>query len=181
MEIPAEGGTFSVDVQYNTDVVVEVESAAQSWIHFVAVRALTSGKLEFSFDANDGPQRTGKVTIRSSINSIEPTELIFTQLQDEKLLSAQRVMTDLYEALGARNWNDPWIPGVTWPGFSYNRENGTASIVIDDMGAKGTIPESIGDLGDMLVSLFIQNEPGISGTLPDSFRKLVNLLSSCHA
>ncbi len=175
MEIPAEGGTFSVDVQYNTDVVVEVESAAQSWIHFVAVRALTSGKLEFSFDANDGPQRTGKVTIRSSINSIEPTELIFTQLQDEKLLSAQRVMTDLYEALGARNWNDPWIPGVTWPGFSYNRENGTASIVIDDMGAKGTIPESIGDLGDLLVSLVIQNETGISGTLPDSFRKLVNL------
>ena len=175
MDIPAEGGTFSVDVQYNTDVVVEVESAAQSWIHFVAVRALTSGKLEFSFDANDGPQRTGKVTIRSSINSIEPTELIFTQLQDEKLLSAQRVMTDLYEALGARNWNDPWIPGVTWPGFSYNRENETASIVIDDMGAKGTIPESIGDLGDMLVSLVIQNETGISGTLPDSFRKLVNL------
>ena len=60
MNIPAEGGTFAVDVQYNTDVVVEVESAAQSWIHFVAVRALTSGKLEFSFDANPNPDAPGR-------------------------------------------------------------------------------------------------------------------------
>ena len=175
MTIPAGGGTFEVDVQYNTDVVVEVESAAQSWITFVAVRALTSGKLEFNFEANEGPQRTGKVTIRSIINNIAPIELIFTQLQDEKLSTAQRVMTDIYEALGARNWNEPWIPGVTWPGFSYDREKGAASIVISNMGAKGTIPESLGDLGDILVSIFIQNEPGISGTIPDSFRKLVNL------
>jgi hypothetical protein len=51
-KIPAEGGTFTVDIQYNTDFTVEVESAAQSWITFVKTRALTSGKLEFSIAEN---------------------------------------------------------------------------------------------------------------------------------
>ena len=92
MEIPAEGGTFSVDVQYNTDVVVEVESAAQSWIHFVAVRALTSGKLEFSFDANPNPDvRTGKVTVKDKNGKVAPTTLTFTQAE-KKVITVGDVM-----------------------------------------------------------------------------------------
>ncbi len=82
LEIPAEGGTFSVDVQYNTDVVVEVESPANTWIHFVAVRALTSGKLEFSFDANPNPDiRTGKVTVRDKNGKVSPITLTFVQAE----------------------------------------------------------------------------------------------------
>ncbi len=92
MEIPAEGGTFSVDVQYNTDVVVEVESAAQSWIHFVAVRALTSGKLEFSFDANPNPDaRTGKVTVKDKNGKVSPITLNFVQA-DKKVIAVGDVM-----------------------------------------------------------------------------------------
>ena len=92
MEIPAEGGTFSVDVQYNTDVVVEVESAAQSWIHFVAVRALTSGKLEFSFDANPNPDvRTGKVTVKDKNGKVKPITLTFIQA-DKKVIAVGDVM-----------------------------------------------------------------------------------------
>ncbi len=93
MEIPAEGGTFSVDVQYNTDVVVEVESAAQSWIHFVAVRALTSGKLELSFDANPNPDvRTGKVTVKDKNGKVSPITLTFVQAE-KKVITAGDVMT----------------------------------------------------------------------------------------
>ena len=63
--IPAEGGTFTVDIQYNTDFTVAVESSAQSWITYVGTRALTSGKLEFSFAANTtSGQRTGKATVK---------------------------------------------------------------------------------------------------------------------
>ncbi|MBP5218918.1 MAG: leucine-rich repeat protein, partial [Bacteroidales bacterium] len=92
MEIPAEGGTFAVDVQYNTDIVVEVESTAQSWIHFVAVRALTSGKLEFSFDANPNPDvRTGKVTVKDKNGKVAPTTLIFTQAE-KKVIAVGDVM-----------------------------------------------------------------------------------------
>ncbi|MBR5398057.1 MAG: redoxin domain-containing protein, partial [Bacteroidales bacterium] len=92
MEIPAEGGTFAVDVQYNTDVVVEVESAAQSWIHFVAVRALTSGKLEFSFDANPNPDvRTGKVTVKDKNGKVAPITLTFVQAE-KKVITVGDVM-----------------------------------------------------------------------------------------
>ena len=92
MQIPAEGGTFEVDVQYNTDVVVEIESAAQSWIHFVAVRALTSGKLEFSFDANPNPDvRSGKVTVKDRNGKVAPTTLTFTQA-DKKVIAVGEVM-----------------------------------------------------------------------------------------
>jgi len=273
MEIPAEGGTFSVDVQYNTDVVVEVESAAQSWIHFVAVRALTSGKLEFSFDANpkpdartgkvtvkdkngkasgqtltfvqkervmivvddqdvitvpatessysidvhynlggyytidieegarswisveslrsltdgqftllfaanEGPERTGKIYINGGTDNIsfEPKVITFIQKKDDNLLLLHRVMTDLYEALDAKNWKvDPWIPGENWPGLEYDFETGKAGISINYQEPKGYIPESIGDLGGMLTLFNIFDGTGITGTLPDSFRKLVNL------
>ncbi|MBR5396492.1 MAG: hypothetical protein IK145_01395 [Bacteroidales bacterium] len=93
MGIPAEGGTFAVDVQYNTDVVVEVESAAQSWIHFVAVRALTSGKLEFSFDANPNPDaRTGKVTVKDKNGKVNPITLTFVQAE-KKVITVGDVMT----------------------------------------------------------------------------------------
>ena len=93
MTIPAEGGSFAVDVQYNTDVVVEVESAAQSWITFVAVRALTSGKLEFQIAENPDPDvRTGKVTVKDKNGKVSPITLTFAQ-EEKKVIQVGDVMT----------------------------------------------------------------------------------------
>ena len=80
MTIPAEGGTFGVDVQYNTDFTVEIESSAQSWIAFVKTRALTSGKMEFAFAANETTDpRTGKVTVKDKSGKAQPQTLTFEQ------------------------------------------------------------------------------------------------------
>ena len=48
-----------MEIRYNADFTVEVESAARSWITFVKTKALTNGILEFQFAANEGEQRIG--------------------------------------------------------------------------------------------------------------------------
>ena len=79
-KIPAEGGTITVDVQYNTDLSVEVESTAQSWITFASTKALKSGKLEFQFKANESyEERVGKATVKDKAGKVEPVSLTFKQ------------------------------------------------------------------------------------------------------
>ena len=79
-EVPAEGGIVSVDIQYNTDYNVEVESSAKSWITFNGTKALSTGKLEFTIAANTGADaRSGKVTIKDKSGKADPVTLTITQ------------------------------------------------------------------------------------------------------
>ena len=81
-EIPAEGGTFEVEIAYNTEFSVEVEKSAQSWISFVETKALTSGQLVFVFAENEKPDaRTGKVTIKDKSGKVEAITLTFVQAE----------------------------------------------------------------------------------------------------
>ena len=82
-KIPAEGGTFEVPVQYNTEFTVEVEPDAKSWISFVETKALTSGKLVFDVEENTlTDPRTGKVTVKDRSGKADP--VIITLVQEEK-------------------------------------------------------------------------------------------------
>ncbi len=183
MEIPVEGGTFSVDVQYNTDVVVEVESAAQSWIHFVAVRALTSGKLEFSFDANPNPDaRTGKVTVKDKNGKVSPITLTFVQAENkiaQEEIRIKSALMQIYQSMDGPNWN---ISGKwdldkdlrQWSGVEWIPETGELRLMFQNFGLKGQFPDCFDGLSSC-VKLWIQNEPGITGTLPASFAKLNHL------
>jgi len=93
MKIPAEGGTFTYSIQYNTDFDVVVESGAQSWIKFVATRSLTSGYLEFSFEANPNPEeRTGKVTVKDKSGKVPDITITFVQ-EEKKIIQVGAVMT----------------------------------------------------------------------------------------
>ena len=92
MVIPAEGGTFAVDIQYNTDFDVVVESGAQSWITFVATRALQSGKLEFRFAENQSTDpRQGKVTVKDKSGKVSDITLTFVQAE-KKVIAVGDVM-----------------------------------------------------------------------------------------
>ena len=175
--IPAEGGTFTVDVQYNTDFTVEVEKSAQSWITFVQTKALKSGKLEFSIKANDGRQRSGKVSLKDKTSKAALVE--FTLVQDgiNVLRKAQIILDDFYDKLDGKNWKDPWIAGKHYPGLEYDDIKGKVSLYFNMEGMKGRIPESIGELGELIYNFQIYNEPGLTGPLPDSFRKLTALES----
>ena len=93
MGIPAEGGTFQVDIQYNTDYTVEIEKSAQSWIWFNGTKAMQSGKLEFTFAANDGDLRSGKVTVTDKSGKLEPITLTFAQEPENKIIVVGQVAT----------------------------------------------------------------------------------------
>ena len=85
-KIPTEGGTFKVDIQYNTEYTVEIEQSARSWITFNGTKAMQSGKLEFTFAANEGEERTGKVTVTDKSGKVQPVTLTFVQEAEKKVL-----------------------------------------------------------------------------------------------
>ena len=182
--IPAEGGTFTVDVEYNTDLQVEVEKSAQSWITFIQTKALKSGKLEFSFKANEGDERTGKVTVKDKNGKAASVSLAFTQKAIDDKTKIRNALMAFYNALDGPNWKkqkgwgkaedlNEW-EGVIIYGDGYGNVS-SLSLNINGFGLKGKIPESIGDLAPFLTELKIQHEPGLVGTLPASFAKLTHL------
>lgn len=78
--VPAEGGNYTVDIQYNVDVKVTVDPSASSWLKFVQTKALNSGKLEFQIAANTSADfRTGKVTVSDAAGKAAPVDVVFTQ------------------------------------------------------------------------------------------------------
>lgn len=79
-EIPAEGGTYEVEIAYNTEFSVEVETSAQPWISFVETKALTSGKMVFVFAENTATDsRSGKVVVRDKSGKADPVTMTFVQ------------------------------------------------------------------------------------------------------
>ena len=78
-EVPVEGGSVEVAIQFNTSYTVEIEEHAQSWLHFVETKAMQSGTLVFNVDANDGDARTGKAVVKDNDGKIEPITLTFEQ------------------------------------------------------------------------------------------------------
>ena len=172
--VPAEGGSVLLPVEYNTDYTVEVEASAKSWITIIRTRAVSNGQIELSIAKNEGNERTGKITVTDKRGDISPIEVTIVQPQNE-MVAIYAILDKVYEALDGRYWRVAWVPGETWPGFIYDDENDRISLSFQSLGLKGEIPECIGELGDRLYSLSIDQEPGLTGTLPDSFRNLTGL------
>ncbi len=117
MVIPAEGGTFAVDIQYNTEYTVEVEASAKSWISFQGTRALQSGKLEFQFAENQNTDpRQGKVTVKDNSGKAAPVTLNFVQ-EEKKVITVGDVMTIPAAILiSMSSWSPGHSPGLpSWP------------------------------------------------------------------
>ena len=174
--VPAEGGSVLLPVEYNTDYTVEVEASAKSWITIIRTRAVSNGQIELSIAKNEGNERTGKITVTDKRGDIAPIEVTIVQLQND-MVAIYAILDKVYEALDGRYWRIPWVPGETWPGFIYDDENDRIFLRFENYGLKGEIPENIGELGNRLYSLWIEQEPGLTGTLPDSFRNLTGLES----
>jgi len=262
-KVPVQGGTAEFKIQYNTSYTVEIEQAAQSWLHFVETKAMQSGTLVFKVDANEGEARAGKATVKDNAGKVGAITLTFEQdpfiavtsvqidpetaeLEEGKTLEltaavlpedatdkavtwssdnesvatvsedglvtalaegkavitatagdktascsvtvteqaskkARRILMEIYNSMGGPSWKnaDGWGTDAdlnTWAGVGFDNENGVYSLRFDDFGLKGEIPAAIGELSD-LQEFFVSNEPGVTGTLPDSFRKLINLNS----
>ena len=176
VEVPEEGGSVEVDIRYNTDFTVELDYEAQKWLTYVQTRAASEGKLQFIATPNDVSDiRTGTVTIRNNNDWDEnPVTISFKQAS-----KVRRLLMEFYNAMDGRNWthNDNWgtdEPLYKWYGVVWDMENGLDGLFIRQMGLKGGIPACIGELSG-LKQFTLDFEPGVTGTLPQSFSKLVNL------
>ncbi len=177
-EVSEEGGIIEVDIQYNTDYDVIVEDDGYPWLNYVKTRSLTSGKLQFQVAPNDCEDiRTGTVSIRDKkMTMAEPVVLHFRQAS-----KMRRLLTEFYYAMDGPNWTEQgdWCTDVSyrrwWGVMCNNWDKGVVTgLQIRNMGLKGEIPAVIGEFTD-LDYLFIQNEPGVVGGLPESFGKLSKL------
>ena len=120
-KVPVEGGTAEFPIQYNTSYTVEIESSAQAWLHFVRTRAMQSGTLVFSVDANEGAARTGKATVKDNEGKVEPITLTFEQDPFIAVESVTLDQTELVLDLGEEvtlvatvNPDDATYKTVTW-------------------------------------------------------------------
>ena len=179
INISHKGGTLTLNSSNTTALKVLIPEDAQSWISYKKTIANGARFTVLSFSANNTLfKRTGKVGISTGTGSrAKSAKLSIVQDIHPNVSKVHTVMEEFYEALDGRNWSSPWIPGKTLPGVIF-RDPGTFKELVLDFayqGLKGRIPESIGDLGDLLKAFDIQNEPGIVGQLPSSFSKFVNL------
>ena len=175
IEVPEEGGTLEVDIEYNTDFKVEVDPDAESWLSFVQTKALSNGKMQFQVAPNDVDDiRTGYVDIVSK-SGYPVVKLSFRQAS-----KLRRQLMAFYNALDGPNWtkNAGWgtdAPLTQWEGIYYDFGVNKYGIHTSANGLKGEIPEMVGDFGESLSTFFLFDEPGITGTLPGSFAKLTGL------
>ena len=94
--VPAAGATVEVDIQYNVNYTVKVETGSGSWIHYVETRAVQSGKMVFTVDTNfSDEEREGKVTITDNGGKAEPVTITIVQESAIKVESVELDRTEL--------------------------------------------------------------------------------------
>jgi thiol-disulfide isomerase/thioredoxin/translation initiation factor 2 alpha subunit (eIF-2alpha) len=178
--VPAVGATVEVDVQYNVEYTVEVETSAQSWIHYVETRAVQSGKLVFKVDANDGDKRSGKVTLKDKSGTVDPVTITITQEKPDEETTIKKALMKIYDAMDGPHWKmtNKWDlskPLSSWDFVVWDEYSRVLELLFsEETGLKGEFPDCFGDL-TQLQSFSVYNETGVTGTLPPSFKKLKNM------
>lgn len=75
VEVPLGGGDFTIDIQTNIDVSVEIEASAKEWLKQIQTKAMQASTLSFSVSANAGmTNRKGSITI--SGNGVQKTIIV---------------------------------------------------------------------------------------------------------
>ena len=178
-KVPVAGGAAEFAIQYNTSYKVEIEESAKDWLHFVETRAMQSGTLVFSVDANKGEARTGKATVKDNEGKVEPITLTFEQ---EAYDFERAALIAIYKATGGSNWErrDNWcsdMPIDQWYGVQTNNK-GRVDILELRGNITGQIPPEIGDLTELTwLSIFNSLLPDNSdyGPLPSEIGNLKKL------
>ncbi len=152
-QISYEGGVYQVDINYNTDYEVEVEQSAQSWIMYNGTKAMQSGKLEFTFAANEGEERTGKVMVKDKSGKAAPITLTFVQESAAWIALERAALVAFYEANNGDQWvdNKNWCsdkPLNTWAGVRMTPDGKHVRELVTP-GANGYIPKEIANLTEL--------------------------------
>lgn len=131
--------------------------------------------------SHESDSRTLEITASEDISFkagyIKNLKVNYGGVEKALMAKVRPILDQLYEALDGRNWVDPWIPGEHYPGMTYNPHINKIGLSFQSMGLKGEIPDCIGELGDMIEYFTVSREPGLTGSLPESFGQLVELTS----
>ena len=151
---------------------------------YIAVKPFTlsaGDKLTMDVTRGDEDPHTLEITVSEDVSFkagyIKNLRVNYGEAEQALMAKILPILDQVYEALDGRNWTDPWIPGEHYPGLSYDQFSRKISLRFNGMGLKGEIPDCIGDLGDAIDYFAISDEPGLTGSLPESFSKLVALRS----
>ena len=90
--------------------------------------------------------------------------------------SDREILTLLYQALGGVNWNNVryWVsdrPLHQWTGVTTDSQGRVLELNLSYGGLVGNVPSALGQL-QQLTTLWLHNNPGLSGPLPQSLTAL---------
>ena len=175
--VPSVGGFIQIPVEYNMDYKVEVEEPARSWIDIIQTKAVSTGRIELFVSENHGEERSGKVTVTAVGGEVAPIVLTIVQAADESL-KIREILMKIYDAMDGPGWEmtERWDPSKdlnSWQGVDWR--NGELAVRFKGFGLKGEFPDCFDGLAPYCVHFWVQDEPGLIGTLPPSFSKLSRL------
>lgn len=179
--IPPEGGEYELDIQYaSNNFAVEIEKSAK-WLQYVQTKALTKGAIVLFAEENEMVStRSAKVTIKDKNGKASPVTVTVTQDAYETATKSYDILMEFYNAMGGpkwkkkENWGRKDVHLAEWQGVSFFPEKGVVGLSFDETGLQGELPECLGELTS-LDHIYFENEPGLTGTLPKSFSKLVKM------
>ncbi|NLA16248.1 MAG: hypothetical protein GX877_06920 [Bacteroidales bacterium] len=174
--VDARGGSYSLQLEYNTNYSVEVEASAKSWIQYTGTRALSTATLDFLIASNPGAPRSGKVEVRDNAGIAQTQTFVFEQKESE----LRSVLMELYNTLDGANWKDTkkthWNTNQsidTWGGVTLEEEKLT-ELDLSGFLLKGVLPAGLGSLAD-LRDLDVSSNPELTGALPGELGNLTAL------
>ncbi len=165
--------TYTVNVSTNVQIAVEDNA---EWLS----AEVKEDKLMLNVSGNNTNRtREAAVTITDEHGFFKETVTVTQSGEAVKSNKERDALIAIYNALGGENWNDNrgWCtdaPLDQWTGVMTMELGGEEHVYylhIRCQDAVGQLPEEIGDL-EYLSELWIIQEPGITGTIPESIKNL---------
>ena len=180
-DVPSSRNSQKVMVYTNTGGFSV--SATAPWL---SVDTVIDGE-GFVFTAGENPagaSREGSMILLDGKGIIQETVTVTQRACDhsQDIASERAALERVFQALHGEEWcdSDGWCtdaPLRQWYGVMTNTFKGEEHVVylhLQYLGARGEIPEAIGDL-HYLRELWITGNPGITGTIPPSIGNLADL------
>lgn len=130
VELEAEGGDFSIDLQANVEVTYEIESGAQTWLTPVArSRGLTSSVLAFHAEANEEAEARQAVIKLAGGNGLTEEVTVYQMGTGPTLLLSQSeyIVSSAGETIQVELRSNTAYE-IEMPGVDWLRENSSRSL-----------------------------------------------------
>lgn len=130
VELEAEGGDFSIELQANVEVTYEIESGAQTWLTPIArSRGLTSSVLAFHAEANEEAEARQAIIKLAGGNGLTEEVMVYQMGTGPTLLLSQSeyIVSSAGETIQVELRSNTAYE-IEMPGVDWLRENSSRSL-----------------------------------------------------